>query len=52
MYDIASPGLFLVKYLGATTTEDKKVCLQLAKECPDEVRRIAAALGLTMRPKQ
>jgi hypothetical protein len=44
-----SPGMFLVKHLAATTPQDKKACLALEKECPEEVRRIAAAEGIALK---
>ena len=44
-----SPALFLAHYLGASTLEEKRICLSLSRECAEEVRRIAAAQGVALK---
>ena len=44
-----SPAVFLAHYLGASTLEDKRVCLTLSRECAEEVRMLAAAQGVTLK---
>jgi len=49
MPDPVAPAVFLARWLNATGTEEKKTALVLARECPDEVRRIAAAEGVALK---
>ena len=44
-----TPALFLAQYLGASNLEEKRICLTLSRECAEEVRRIAAAQGVTLK---
>lgn len=39
-----TPAMAVCKFLGAESLEEKKLCLQLAKECPDEAQRILESL--------
>lgn len=44
-----APAVFVARYLSATGLEETRVALALARENPDEVRRLAAAAGVTLR---
>lgn len=42
MSTVTTPAMAVCKFLGAETLEEKKLCLALAKECPEEAARILA----------
>lgn len=44
-----APGVFVARYLSATGAEESRVALALARENPEEVRRLAAAAGVTLK---